>query len=79
MNLREHIQSSGTSVQAYSLKIGVAMRTVRRYLLPASDPKAQIPHRTIMRRIFIESGGRVRPDDFYDLPDLSTLPAEEAA
>lgn len=79
MKLKEYIETSGDTVAQYADLIGISVRAVWRYMLPPHDPRAQIPHRAVMRRIFIQTGGKVRPDDFYDLPDLSTLSAERAA
>lgn len=38
-----------------------------------------IPRKDVVVRTYIWSRGVVTPDDWYDLPDLSTLSAEQAA
>lgn len=55
------------------LQLG-SLNTVYRYLR-----EEQIPERAIMRKIYVWSRGAVQPNDFYDLPDLSILSAEQAA
>ena len=36
-----------------------------------------IPHKDVILRTYIWSRGKVRPDDWYDLPDLAAM--EQAA
>lgn len=41
--------------------------TIRRYCLAPGHKDRRIPGPDIMRAIFLETGGRVAPNDFYDL------------
>lgn len=75
MKLRQHIDQLGLTLDAYGQRVGCNVETIRRYCLPFDHPKFQVPRRPQMRRIYVESNGVVTPNDFYDLPDLSSLPA----
>ena len=45
--------------------LGTVLSSVARY-----ENSTRMPEPDIMRAIYAVTGGRVRPDDFYDLPDL---------
>jgi hypothetical protein len=49
----------------FAKKIGVDPFSVRRYRRGEQIPQK----RAIMRKIAIESGGQVMPNDFYDIPE----------
>lgn len=59
---------------AFAARIGVSANSLYRYRtgrkIPRPDP---------MRRIYVESGGAVDPNSFYDLPDLGADGASEDA
>jgi len=52
--------------------LGLTTVTVARY-----ESGARLPGPAVMIALFEVSGGRVQPNDFYDLPAIS--PAREAA
>ena len=69
MQLSDYLTKRGISRAAFAAQIGVEPRTVNRYC--AGD---RIPHRRIMWRIIVKTGGAVRESDFY-----SQLAGDEAA
>lgn len=65
MKLSAYLQDHEISPAEFAAKIGAESRmTVTRYA--KGD---RIPTREMMEKIFEVTGGAVRPDDFYDLPD----------
>jgi hypothetical protein len=70
MKLLQNIRARGFTLDGYAKHMGWHVETVRRYCLPADHPKFQVPRRRQMREIFLDTGGVVTPNDFYDLPEL---------
>lgn len=56
-----------------------APRNSARYCLPSDHPRRRIPRPVHMRKLWVVSGGRVAPNDFYDLPPLPSAAAEQEA
>jgi hypothetical protein len=65
-------RGAGLSYAELSARLGTkGEQTVWRYCLPIGHKAARIPRPEIMRRIYVLTAGVVRPDHFYDLPDLA--------
>lgn len=64
--LRCTLTEQKISPDEFAALIGVHGETVRRYLRGA-----RLPSKAEMVRIYVATGGRVRPDHFYDLPPLA--------
>ncbi len=66
---------------AFAGRIKRKRLSIYRYTLPPNHPEYRIPNRATMISIYIATGGRVGPGDFYDLPDLAAAqgPAPRAA
>jgi hypothetical protein len=73
MKLLQNIRARGFTLDGYAKHMGWHVETVRRYCLPADNPKFQVPRRQQMREIFLDTAGAVAPNDFYDLPELVTV------
>jgi len=66
MTYAEWVKSERLTWEQVAGLIGAANASVaRKYSLGV------IPRRTTMQRIYVVSGGRVTPNDFYALPPLS--------
>ena len=63
----------------FAAKIGRSAPTVTRYCLPFGHPARRIPDEEAMVSIYLETDRVLTPNDFYDLPDLSTYSQGEAA
>jgi hypothetical protein len=74
MKIHEHLAVEKLSAAGWGRLMGLSRAQAAR----AVRGKA-VPSRRVVIRTYVWSGGKVRPDDWYDLPDLSTLPAAEAA
>lgn len=74
MKIHEHLAVEKMSAAHWGRLMGLsrqqACRAVRGEAIPRKD---------IVVRTFVWSAGKVRPDDWYALPDLSTLSVEQAA
>jgi len=78
MRLRQWIEDFGETPAAFGRQLGLkGVHSVYRYMANPRDRHHRLPTPEIMVRIFVATGGRVRPDDFYDLPILR--PAAGAA
>lgn len=66
MKLRDYLDETKTTAQAFAEKIGRSPSTVTRILAGQ-----HIPDPKTMRSIIDETGGRVTPNDFFD-PESST-------
>ena len=77
--LKAWILQEHKSVAEYCRRRGFQHEAVRRHCLPFGHSDFRLPSRDYMIAYYRDSRGAVRPDDFYDLPDLSTLPDEAAA
>lgn len=60
MTLAEYIRANDLTETAFAAKLGVNQSTVHR-----ACKQGHIPSVGIMAAIFEETGGKVRPDDFY--------------
>ncbi|MDZ4254256.1 MAG: hypothetical protein U1A72_16940 [Sulfuritalea sp.] len=68
MRLDQYLTQQKIPAAAFKAAIRVAsVNTVYRY-----RRHENIPEPEIMRRIYVVTGGRVQPNDFYDLPNLKT-------
>jgi hypothetical protein len=70
MPLRSWLQTSGTTVVAFSRQIGVERCMVYRYFTGA------MPRLRTMRRIELLTGGAVTAQDFYEVAMTRLVPAE---
>lgn len=71
--LAAHRREAGLTIKALAEFLGCDRQTLRRYELPRGVGEARVPGSAMMLRIFSWSGGVVRPDSFYDLPELESL------
>jgi predicted transcriptional regulator len=62
MKLETYLNSESISVPAFADCIGVARQTVYSYIR-----REKIPSHVTMKKIVMETRGKVSPDDFYDL------------
>jgi DNA-binding transcriptional regulator YdaS (Cro superfamily) len=67
--LSSYIERENLTDAGFADLIGVSAAAVNRYAGKASN----IPKRDIMVRIYVQTNGDVAPNDFYDLPDLSSV------
>lgn len=74
MKLGDWRREKGLTQQDVADAIECVLPTVARY-----EAGSRVPEQDAMRRIFVFTRGAVRPDDFYDLPDLDRIEAELAA
>ena len=68
--LRQWRTSEGLSQEEAGERVGVVRKTWHQW--EAGDA---IPKREAMARVYLVTGGRVQPNDFYALPDLSARQA----
>jgi transcriptional regulator with XRE-family HTH domain len=68
MRLYDYIKKQKITVESFANDIGVSQPTIRRYI-----KRLRIPSPNIMVKIFIVTNGLVQPNDFFDLPDNSTV------
>jgi len=66
MQLRQYFAERGVTVADFADAIGVSVQTVYRYV-----HGERLPRRQIMDRIVYETGGEVRPDDFFLVPTIA--------
>jgi hypothetical protein len=79
MKLGAHMHEAGLTLKAVGEPIGCGPETVRRHCLPADHPDFRMPRRKALVHYYVMSRGAVTPNDFCDLPDLSTFSQGEAA
>ena len=67
--LARYLNLENLTVEEFSGRLGCATRTVRRYLA------GRLPDPPMIRRIHEETGGRICPNDLYDLhpPQAPTI------
>ena len=70
MTLAGYRRAEGLTIKALAEFLGCNRQSLRRYELPRGVGEARVPGSAMMLRIFNWSGGSVRPDSFYDLPEL---------
>ncbi len=64
MTLAEYIDQTGETHEQLATKIGeCSVSGLRKWLRGE-----RIPQKEVMERIFVATDGKVRPDDFYDIP-----------
>lgn len=63
MTLQEYLDESGVSRGQLAELLGVSEVTVHRYL-----KKGTIPNAHVMPKVVAATGGKVQPNDFYQLP-----------
>lgn len=74
-NLHDWMYAEKLSAAEWGRKVGIPSRaSAARYV-----KGMRMPPSSVIVATYVLSGGRVTPNDFYDLPDLSTLSAEQAA
>jgi transcriptional regulator with XRE-family HTH domain len=67
MKLADWRRSEGMTQQQLADALDCILTTVARY-----EAGQRIPEPENMRRLFVLSNGKVQPNDFYALPDLTT-------
>lgn len=70
MRIHEHLAVEKMSAARWGRLMGISRSAAAKAV--AGDT---IPHKDVILKTFIWSGGKVRPDDWYDLPDLGALEA----
>ena len=73
--LAAHRLAEGLTIKALAEFLDCDRQTLRRYELPRGLREARVPAPDMMKKIFCWSGGVVRPDSFYDLPELESVNA----
>lgn len=63
MTLNDFLLASNLTEDAFAVRIGVSQPAVHRYR------NGRIPTPDVMQRIVEETGGKVTPNDFFDLPE----------
>ena len=64
MKLKNYLALHAVKQKDFALKIGEKPACINNYCLGL-----RIPRPEIMKKIFIETGGLVTPNDFYDIGD----------
>src|SRR5271166_4917282 len=67
MELSTYLNQTGKSPASFAAEIGVSATTVYRYILGDRTPR-----REVLQRILHQTGGLVRPDDFFSTPGAET-------
>ena len=65
MKLENYVHERGLSAERFASELGCTTKTVYRYFRGERIPEARV-----MTQIFDLTDGKVRPDDFYALPDM---------
>lgn len=79
MLLKNWLTSTNTTPTEFAIRVSAKKRNVFDWQLPLTHPRRRIPRHDQMIRIYIETGGEVTPNDFYDLPDLAATGADDDA
>ena len=69
MRLRDCRTEKRLTLREAARQLRLGRETYRRYELAPDSVDGRVPDAAAMARIFAWSGGRVRPDGFYALPD----------
>lgn len=69
--LGEWLHRNDINTLQFASRIGCCWSSISHFCAGKRTPSYEL-----MRRIYVETGGEVQPNDFYDLP---ALPAQEAA
>jgi len=64
MKIETYVRTQKINIGQFAEAIGVSRSNFYRLC------DGQIPRIGIMRRIYVETGGAVAPNDFYDLPEI---------
>lgn len=70
MKLGDWRRSAGLTQQQLADELGCVLVTVARY-----EAGMRRPDDATMIALYVRSGGRVQPNDFYDLPPLTAASA----
>lgn len=70
MKLASYLDQTGQTPTAFGRKVGVSHSAILRYLSGERTPRPQI-----MRKIEMESGGAVRPNDWLSPDDSQAVAA----
>ncbi len=62
MKLRTFLQRNKIPLTVFAKRLGVAYQTLQRYLSGKRHPAA-----AVMAKIYGQTGGKVGPNDFYEL------------
>ena len=68
-----HRQAEGWTIKALAEYLDCHRQTLRRFELPRNLAEARVPAPFMMGKIYKWSGGAVRPDSFYELPELESV------
>ncbi len=69
MKLQAYLVQKKEAPNAFAIRIGVPPHTVYRYLA------GRVPRPDIMCAVYKATGGKVQPNDFYELPALRSRKA----
>jgi hypothetical protein len=67
MNLQNWLKRNKTSTSEFGTLIGVGAKQVERYCLSPEKVDFRRPSAAVLERIAEVTGGKVTPNDFYDL------------
>jgi predicted transcriptional regulator len=73
MKLLEYLTTKKETPNAFAIRLGVPAHTIYRYLA------GRVPRPDIMSAVYKATGGKVQPNDFYELPVTKTRKAVEVA
>ncbi len=73
MKLQAYLTSKKEAPNAFAGRIGVPPHTVYRYLA------GRVPRPDIMGAVYKATGGKVQPNDFYELPSIRSKKKAKAA
>lgn len=71
MNLQSYIEATGQTLDEIANIVGCSYETIRRYL-----KINRIPKPNLMRKIYTATGGKVTPNDFFNLAKPGKRPAQ---
>lgn len=77
MRFSQWLQQEGLTDTQAKRRLGIrGQGSIARYKADPKEPngkhgKRRVPEPAMMIAIYVESGGLVTPNDFYDLPELS--------
>lgn len=58
--------------KAVSAATGISLGALSRYCQPLNAKHFRVPRKDEMKALYVFTKGAVRPDHFYDLPDIGT-------
>ncbi|PHS25491.1 MAG: hypothetical protein COA84_07695 [Robiginitomaculum sp.] len=71
--LAEWMKMSGKSNAWLAYMLDVSVSSIYSYMLRPGSDRHQIPYARTLLKIYILTGGRITPNDFYNLPTGDAL------